>query len=100
MEEVNKFHKDSQQKPIKQVKQTVWTVQNLKSEIEAIKKTQTKGMLEIENLSKRTETTNASITNKLQEMKERLSGVEDMIEEIDSSVKENVKSNKFLAQNI
>ena len=33
-------------------------------------------------------------------MEERISGVKDMIEEIDSSVKENVKSNKFLTQNI
>ena len=29
-----------------------------------------------------------------------MSGTEDMIEEIDSSVKENVKSNKSLTQNI
>ena len=33
-------------------------------------------------------------------MKERLSSVEDMIEEIDTSVKENVKVKRFLTQNI
>ena len=33
-------------------------------------------------------------------MEERISGVEDAIENIDSLVKENVRSNKFLTQNI
>ena len=32
-------------------------------------------------------------------MENRISGVEDTIEEIDTSVKENVKSKKFLAKN-
>ena len=45
-------------------------------------------------------TTEASITNRIQEMEERISGVEDTVEEIDLSVKENIKSNKFLIQNI
>ena len=40
------------------------------------------------------------ITNKIQEMKEKVSGIEDMIEEINTSVKENVKAKKFLTQNI
>ena len=42
------------------------------------------------NLSKQTGTTDANITNRIQEMEERISGIEDTIEEIDSSVKENV----------
>ena len=33
-------------------------------------------------------------------MEERISGVEDTIEETDSLVKENIKSNKFLTQDI
>lgn len=33
-------------------------------------------------------------------MKEKVSGIEDMIEEINTSVKENVKAKKFLTQNI
>lgn len=49
--------------------------------MEAIKKTQTEAILEIENLRKTTGTTNISITNRIQEMEERVSGVEDMIEE-------------------
>ena len=76
------------------------TVQDLKSEIEALKKTQTEGILDMENLDKQMDTTEASITNRIQEMEDRISGVEDTIEEIDSLVKENVKYNKFLAQNI
>ena len=52
----------------------------------------------MENLGKRTGTTDTSITNRIQEMEDRISGVEDRTEEIDTSVKENVKSKKFLAQ--
>ena len=64
------------------------------------KETQTKGILERENLDKETGTTDESITNRIQEMEERMSGVEDTIEEKDSLVKESAKSNKFLTQNI
>lgn len=74
------------------------TVQDLKVEIEARKKIQTEEILKMENLRKRTVTTGASITNRIQKMKERTSGVEDTTEEIDTSVKENVKSKKFLKQ--
>ena len=41
-------------------------------EIEAIKKTQTEGILEMKNLGKRTETTDASITKRMQEMEENI----------------------------
>ena len=56
------------------------TIQNLKVGVEAIKKTQTEGILEMENIGKRTGFTNTSITNRIQEMEERISGIEDMIE--------------------
>ena len=72
----------------------------MKTEIKAIKKTQTEGILEMENLGKRMGTTETSTTNRIQEMDKKISGVEDTIEKIDSSVKENGKSNKFLTQNI
>lgn len=49
MEEINKSLKENQEKAIKQVKETD---QDLKIETESIKKTQTKGTLEIENLGK------------------------------------------------
>lgn len=75
-------------------------VQTLKGEIEAIKKTQTQGNMEMENLGKQSGTTHASITNTMQEMEDRISGIEDMIEEVESSVKENVKTKKLQTQNI
>lgn len=55
--------------------------------IEAIKKTQTEGIEEMENLRKRTGITNVSMTNRVEEMEERISGIGDMIEEIDALVK-------------
>ena len=54
----------------------------------------------MKNLQKKTGTTDANITNRIQEMKRRISGIKDMIEDIDTSIKENVKSKKFLTQNI
>jgi hypothetical protein len=51
-------------------------------EIETIKKTQMEATLEMENLGKRTGTTDTSITGRIQEIEERISGVEDTIEEI------------------
>lgn len=52
-------------------------------EIEAIKKILTEGILEMETLGKWAGTTDASITNRIQEKEERISGIEDTIEEID-----------------
>jgi hypothetical protein len=37
--------------------------------------------------------------NRIQQMEGRISGIEDIIKEIDASVKENVKSKKFLTRN-
>ena len=68
--------------------------------MEAIKKTQTEGWLDMENLGKWTGTTETSITNRVQEIYKRISGTEDSIEEIKSLIKENSKFNKFLTQNI
>ena len=65
-------------------------------EIEATKETE--GILEMEHLGKRTGTTGASIINRIQELEERMSCIEDTIEGIDTAVKENVKSEKFLTQ--
>jgi hypothetical protein len=52
------------------------TFQELKMEIETKKKTQTVGILEMENLGNQTRTTDTSITNKIREMEERISDVE------------------------
>ncbi|KAL6067280.1 hypothetical protein STEG23_006118 [Scotinomys teguina] len=97
VEEISKSLKESQEKAIKQVKETI---QDLKTEREAIRKTLMGGMLEMENLSKQTGTTGASITNRVEEIEERISGIKDMIEEIDLSVKENTKAKKVITQNV
>ena len=44
------------------------TVQDLNTEMEAMKKTQTEGRLDMENQGKLTETTESSITNRIQEI--------------------------------
>lgn len=49
------------------------TVQDLKMEIEAINQTQNEGILELENLGKRTGRIDASICNRIQRRRE-LSG--------------------------
>lgn len=66
-------------------------------EKETINKTQTEGIMEIETVDKRIRTADASITNIMKEMEERISGLENMIEEAYISVKDNVKDNRFLA---
>ena len=44
--------------------------------------------MEIENLSKQSGTTNVSINNKMRDIEDRILGLEDMIEETDTSDKE------------
>jgi hypothetical protein len=56
--------------------------------------------VEIENLGKKSGVIDASITNRIQEKEERISGEEDTIENIDTTIKENVKCKKILTQNI
>ena len=68
------------------------TVQDPKMEIETIKKTQLKPLWKCKNPGEQTETTDASITNRTQQMDKRVSGFGDMIEEIDTLVNKNVKS--------
>ena len=76
------------------------TIQDLKSEIETINKTQAERIIETEIMRKQSRTTNASINSRIQDLEERIWSAEDTIEEIDSLVKENIKSNKSLTQNI
>ena len=97
---MSKFVNGTLGKKEKAIKQVMETVQELKTEMEAMKKTQTKGRLDIENLGNRTETTESSITNRIQEIEERISDSEDTIEKINALIKENSKSNKFSSQNI
>ena len=97
LEEINKCLKENKEKAIKRVKERI---QDLNTEIKAIKKTQTEGIMGMENVAKRSGTKNTSISSRIQEMKEKISSIEDMIDEIDSPVKENIKSIKSLTQNI
>ena len=69
-------------------------------EVETIKKSQRETTLEIENLAKRSGVIDASITKRIQEIEERISGAEDAIENIDITVKENAKCKKLIIQNI
>jgi chromosome segregation ATPase len=69
-------------------------------EIETITKSQRETTLEVENLGKRLGVTNASITNRIQEIEERISGAEGTRENIDTKIKENAKCKKLLTQNI
>ena len=61
-------------------------------EVETIKKSQRETTLEIENIGKKSGDISASITNRIQEIEERISVAEDTIENIDTTVKENAKS--------
>jgi hypothetical protein len=67
-------------------------------EIEKVKKPQRETTLEIENLGKKLRKINTSITNRIQEIEERISGAKDTIENTDTTVK-NAKCKKFLTQN-
>ena len=92
--------KELQENISKQVKELNKSLQDLKMEVETIKKSQRKTTLEIENLGKKSGAIDARITNRIQEIEQRISGAEDTIENIDTTVKENTKCKKFLTQNI
>ena len=76
------------------------TIQNLKIELETIKKSQRETSQEIENLGKKSGAIDASITNRIQDIEERISGAEDSIENMDTTIKANEKWKKILTQNI
>jgi uncharacterized coiled-coil protein SlyX len=69
-------------------------------EVETMRKSQREAPLEIENLRKKSEIIDTSITNRIQEIEERISGTQATIENIDTTVKENAKCKKLLTQNI
>jgi hypothetical protein len=54
------------------VKELNKTIQYLKIEVGTIKKSQSETTLEIENLGKKTRVIDASITNRIQEIEERI----------------------------
>jgi hypothetical protein len=67
-------------------------------EVEIIKKTQREITLVVENLGKKSGNIDVSIS--VQEMEERILGREDSIENIYTTIKENVKFKKMVNQNL
>jgi F0F1-type ATP synthase membrane subunit b/b' len=87
-EETQKPLKELQENTIKEAKEMNKTIQDLKMEVEKIKKkSQKETNLELENLEKRLGVIDASITNRLQETEETISGAEDSRENIDTKIK-------------
>jgi uncharacterized coiled-coil protein SlyX len=82
------------------VKELNKTIQYLNMEVDTIKKSQRETNLEIENLGKKSGVIDVSITNRIQEIEERISGTEDTIENINTTIKENAKCKMILTQNI
>jgi hypothetical protein len=76
------------------------TILDLKREVDTIKKTQNEATLLIETLGKTSGTIDASISNRIQEMEERISGTEHSIENISTTIKDNAKCKRILTQNI
>ena len=68
--------------------------------MEAIKEAKKKVCSGNEKFRNSNRTTEEIFTNRIQEIKDRISGVDDIREEIDISIKENVKSKTFLTQKI
>jgi hypothetical protein len=93
-EVAQKSFKVLQENTTKQVMELNKTIQDLKREVDTIKKTQSEATLEIENLGKKFGTIDASISNRIQEMEWRISGTEDSIENIGTTIKENKKCKK------
>jgi hypothetical protein len=70
-------------------------IQDLNIEVETMK-TQRETTLEIETLGKKSGTIDVSISNRIQEMEERMSGAEDSIGNMEPTIKENAKCKKIL----
>ena len=96
-EETQKSFKELQENTNKQVTELNKSIQYLKMEVETMRKTQRETTLKIEILGKKSGTIDASISNRIQE---RISGAEDSIESISTTIKDNTKHKKILTQNI
>jgi hypothetical protein len=79
-EETQKSLKELQENTTKQVMELNKTIQDIKREVDTIKKTQIEATLEIETLGKKSGTIDSSNSNRIQEMEERISGAEGSIE--------------------
>jgi chromosome segregation ATPase len=99
-EETQKSLKELQENTTKQVMELNKTIQDLKREVDTIKNTQSEATMEMETLGKKSGNIDASISNRIQEMEERISGTENSIENISTKIKENKKRKWILTQNI
>ena len=70
-EETQKSLKELQENTTKQVKELKKTIQDLKREVETIKKTQRKKTLKIKTLGKKSGTIDKNISNRIQELEEK-----------------------------
>ena len=70
------------------------SIQDLKMEVETKKKTKREKMLEIEILEKNKGTIDMSISNTVQEMKEKITGAEDSIESMEKTIIVNSKETR------
>ena len=92
--------KHYRKKTSKQVKELNKTIQDLKMEVETIKKSQKETTQGVEIVGKYSGTIDVRISNRIQEMQERISAEEDSIEKMDSTIKESANCRKILSQNI
>lgn len=68
------------------------TVLYMQVEMDSLKKIQTEIILEIKNLGSQIEASGVNFTKKAEDTEQEISGIEDKVEEMEISVKENVKS--------
>jgi hypothetical protein len=87
--------RELQENTTKQVMELNKNIQDLKMEVETMKKTQMEKIVAIETLGKKSGTIDVSISNRIQEMEERISGAEDSIENMDTTVKKNKNAKRY-----
>lgn len=75
----------------KQLQEITKKIQDNK-EIKSLKKTQSEINLERKDSVHQTKASEVSLTSRLKDTEKRISNLEDTVEDMDSSVKENVKS--------
>jgi hypothetical protein len=76
------------------------TILDLKWEVDTIKRNKSEAMMKIETPGKKFRIIDASISNRIQEMKERITSTADSIENICTTIKEKAKCKKILTKNI
>jgi hypothetical protein len=69
-------------------------------EVESLKKTKRETALEMENLGKRTGVIDISNTKRIQEKEEIISGAEDIIQDINTTIMESTNNKMLLSQSI